>query len=1196
VAIQSTDCNANGTPDWRELPLADIDRDGTLDACEIAAGARDCNSDGIPDADQIRTSRERVLEGAFPTAGMSRRFAFSGVRDATAGSTVEVEVYAQGDLGAGAAAGEFVRVSVGGTMIEVSGGKCGATATGTVSAEAFNEAIIRNQGGALRAEVESGAGVDSLCGDFFRITLRYQSGDLTDCNLNGEPDGCDLASGAASDCNGNGVLDTCDVGAGPTTDVGSGSVCDGQTQPFGVPASRRAVLGTAVTMRVTASGDTDRGAALGEFVEVRAGSATVMHQGVACFQSGTYEVTLSAAEFNGLIDADGSIPLTITAGYDTECNQCQASAEVSFTYVGVDPANDCNVNGIPDACDISGGVSQDADGNGVPDECVTPDIDADDDGVPDTADACPNQPGAVACDGCPANECGTCGAPADFDVDGLADCVDVDDDNDGYEDSVDAFPTNASEWVDSDGDGTGNNADADDDGDGFDDAIDNCPQVANDQLDGDGDGIGNACDADNDNDGIDDATDNCPTTPNPSQSDCDGNGIGDVCDASSTSAGPDLVANGGFEAAEFDGCPNACYTSCGFTLYGWSHGPARTEDLYRNSDANSCFTTPVNPDGGQYLLALQGSGCCNCNVNGAVWQPITTEAGRTYTLRMQVYLDEFDAIRVSYGGQSAEFSAANPTDESWNEVSWTFNGIGTVDDLRIESVGAVSAPGCLEAENAFVDNVRVNRDALLLDCNGNGIQDLIDIASGAATDCNSNCVPDSCEPDVDADGIIDACDPCPGKPGAACGGCPANECGDCGAPADFDGDGIPDCVDADDDNDGAADAADAFPFDPFESVDSDADGVGNNADGDDDNDGVEDAFDNCATYPNPSQADCDGNGIGDECEIAGDASKDCNGNGLLDVCDILAYEQCILWGSCWPDPSICCDVSRADCDGDGILNSCEIADGAPDCNANGIPDACDIASFILEDCNENGIGDSCEKQVSVNLSSGVRTPLGIGHPQQWALEAVVPAVAGPYGAVNCDSGACVELSLRAKGDLSSALEYVQVDLPGFTYRAFNEVAPGYQVPDCIEAFSGCLIPIEVFNAAIAPDGTLRITLTPSAAVDPNHCGGDTWIEASISYVGASTADCNANGVLDSCEIAAGTLEDSNGNGLPDVCDDPVPVCPADFDGNQSVNGADLGMLLSEWDSASAAYDLNRDGVVNGADLGLLLGAWGGCAE
>ena len=46
-----------------------------------------------------------------------------------------------------------------------------------------------------------------------------------------------------------------------------------------------------------------------------------------------------------------------------------------------------------------------------------------------------------------------------------------------------------------------------------------------------------------------------------------------------------------------------------------------------------------------------------------------------------------------------------------------------------------------------------------------------------------------------------------------------------------------------------------------------------------------------------------------------------------------------------------------------------------DCNGNGIPDACDIASFVLEDCNDNGIGDACEKQVSVERSSGVRTPL-----------------------------------------------------------------------------------------------------------------------------------------------------------------------------------------------------------------------------
>jgi len=53
----------------------------------------------------------------------------------------------------------------------------------------------------------------------------------------------------------------------------------------------------------------------------------------------------------------------------------------------------------------------------------------------------------------------------------------------------------------------------------------------------------------------------------------------------------------------------------------------------------------------------------------------------------------------------------------------------------------------------------------------------------------------------------------------------------------------------------------------------------------------------------------------------------------------------------------------------------------------------------------------------------------------------------------------------------------------------------------------------------------------------------------------------------------------------------VEGTPADLNGDGVVDGADLGLLLGQWESAGPA-DLNDDGVVDGADLGLLLGAWG----
>ena len=63
----------------------------------------------------------------------------------------------------------------------------------------------------------------------------------------------------------------------------------------------------------------------------------------------------------------------------------------------------------------------------------------------------------------------------DTDADGLANVVDLNDDNDSAEDLNDAFPLDLNETIDTDQDGVGNNADTDDDGDGVIDTDDDYP-------------------------------------------------------------------------------------------------------------------------------------------------------------------------------------------------------------------------------------------------------------------------------------------------------------------------------------------------------------------------------------------------------------------------------------------------------------------------------------------------------------------------------------------------------------------------------------------------------------------------------------------------------------------------------------------------------------------------------------------------
>ncbi len=256
------------------------------------------------------------------------------------------------------------------------------------------------------------------------------------------------------------------------------------------------------------------------------------------------------------------------------------------------------------------------------------------------------------------------------------------------------------------------------------------------------------------------------------------------------------------------------------------------------------------------------------------------------------------------------------------------------------------------------------------DCNGNGVDDDLDIASGTSTDCNANGYPDSCDiaDGISLDGNAD------GTP---------DECG-----SDCDGDGVPDELEADCN-------ANGIPDDCEELADCNANGVPD----------VCESFADCNAYgiPDECDADCNGNGIPDDCESLTDCNAngvpdecetlaDCNANGVPDVCESLADcnangvpDVCETLADCNANgiPDECenfadCngngvpDECEVDCDGDGLPDACEVdcnANGTPDdcealtdCNANGTPDVCET----LADCNANGVPDVCENFADCN--------------------------------------------------------------------------------------------------------------------------------------------------------------------------------------------------------------------------------------
>ncbi|MEE9293897.1 MAG: thrombospondin type 3 repeat-containing protein [Phycisphaerae bacterium] len=571
----------------------------------------------------------------------------------------------------------------------------------------------------------------------------------------------------------------------------------------------------------------------------------------------------------------------------------------------------------------------------------------------------------------------------------------ADSDGDGIEDQDDNCPAvpNAGQ-ADADGDGLGDACDPDNDadGDGIVDADDNCPQDSNpDQADTDADGLGDACDPDNDadGDGIVDADDNCPQDPNPDQTDTDGDGLGDACDPECTSDADcddgDLCTD---DTCSDQGCVNAsksCDDGDACTNDSCDPGTGNCQSVAKCLAGESCNASTGQCTGGGDDVVVtapdcDGDGtpdateiancpgdpqCADCNANGV---PDVCDITRGTSEdcqpdgipdECQIFLPgpnvlatfEFngDVLDSSGNERHALLIGGEFVDTDWGQGLHVSSGGPTGTDWS-QFAHLLVHPYTVEVVVTPEDTFDWRKIFGFSDSNDDGwyyfeegIQAFPNPVVGSG-----QVLPEERHYIAFVSTASDQID------------------------IYFQGAFL-----------GQTNASFSAP--PSEAIFFRDDTDTNR---EEQLDAIVDALrmSNIARTPPEIAAvqqrleigvsDCNGNGIGDSCDIADGTSQDFNDNGIPDECEapicgnglLNPGEECDDGNTANGDG---CDENCVnepggnDCNNNGVEDAQEIATcpGEPacsDCNTNSIPDECDITDGTSLDLDENGIPDECE--------------------------------------------------------------------------------------------------------------------------------------------------------------------------------------------------------------------------------------------
>ncbi|MEX1193647.1 MAG: thrombospondin type 3 repeat-containing protein [Dehalococcoidia bacterium] len=631
----------------------------------------------------------------------------------------------------------------------------------------------------------------------------------------------------------------------------------------------------------------------------------------------------------------------------------------------------------------------------------------------------------------------------DTDLDGIAD---------NYQGIADNCPTVAnSGQEDLDNDGLGNACDADTDGDTVPDATDNCPLAPNTgQADFDFDSIGDACD-DSDSDNVFDDADNCRTTPNTNQTNTDGDAFGDACDTDDDNDtildGSDdctLVAEDFDLVSDTDGCPDS-----DLSVTVVKQDPVNVDVGVQNG-----YTVDLTIDNGNYatdasavFVARSTQAACQAHWNpqggdSLVETTVDTNADTvpdtlvsTLTAAVSglpaggqvVASRPYSLVCTQHGAQTVQLdisaSPVAPVVEE-NAANNTFTASVGFSSYQIADVRVVSwtAPDGLasKAGTQVLAAPSVPKAFNLTQVLRN------DGPYGPVTLSSPFTVADA---DADGNTTID-CDVTPNagssSPALAVGVNSSSDQGvsvtwlDNPAPPyfctltfaktisistafvrdptaandsatlvvdivrDSDADGVPDNYQSLTDNC----PVDANPT----QANVDGDALGDACDPDIDNDGILNGADNCPSNANAGQQNLDGDTLGDACDpdlendtvpntidncptVVNPGQADINGNGIGDHCDDIdgdgiydAFDNCVAVAN----------ASQSNIDGDALGDACD-SDRDGDGKPNAVDNCPNNANPSQADQDGDGLGDACDPDIDgdgvTNGSDGCPTVL-----------------------------------------------------------------------------------------------------------------------------------------------------------------------------------------------------------------------------